>query len=208
MNWIDINTKESFGESFGLNEILENSIFYPASGIDTTHIKTLSECVSLVHIDYSVPENEVKRDLNEAFRGVRYKLIGLRHIAESELTPNGFAPNNFPLKDSEKDRMDFMNKAKSTHKPFCFWAIYEITETLTAITTGKVEKFSLLHIGGEACATFNALYVSNNINPKAVATLIPSEGCGDNWTKFTDPEYRLFRLMQLNSEKNSVNLPE
>lgn len=208
MNWINSITAENFEKSFNLNEILKNSTFYPASGIDATHIEALSECVSFVHVDYSVPENEVKRALNNDFQGVGYKLIGLRHIAESELTPNGFAPNNFPLKDSEKDRMDFMTKAKNTHKPFCFWAIYEIDETLTGRTTGKVEKFSLLHIGGEACATFDALYVSNNINPKAVAILNPSEGFGDNWTKFTDPDYRLFRLMQLNSEKNSVSLPE
>ena len=97
--------------------------------------------------------------------------------------------------------MDFMTKAKNTHKPFCFWAIYEIDETLTGRTTGKIKKFSLLHIGGEACATFDALYFRNDINPRAVAILNPGEGYGDNWTIFTDTEYRLFRLMQLNQRK-------
>jgi hypothetical protein len=209
MKWIDNITKENFEVSFNLNEILKNSTFYPASGIDATNIEGLSEYTnSFVHVDYSVPENEVRRALSEDFLAVGYKLIGLRYVAKVELTPNGFVHNNFPLKDSEKERMGNMNKANNTHKPFCFWAIYEIDETLTGRTAGKIEKFSLLHIGGEACATFDALYVNNKINPKTVAILNPSEGYGDNWTIFRDPEYRLFKLMQLNSEKNSISLPE
>lgn len=209
MNWINTITPENFEKSFNLNEILKNSTFYPASGIDATNIEGLSEYNnSFVHVDYSIPENEVKRALTEDFRAVGYKLIGLRYIPESELTPNGFKPNNLPLKDSEKERMNYMTNAKNTHNPFCYWAIYEIDETLTGSTVGKIKKFSLLHIGGEACATFDALYVSNDINPRAVAILNPGEGYGDNWTIFRDPEYRFFKLMQLNSEKNSISLPE
>lgn len=209
MSWINDITPENFEENFDLKKILKNSTFYPASGIDATNIEGLSKYTnSFVHVDYSVPENEVKRALNEDFRAVGYKLIGLKHIPDSELTPNGFTPNNFPLKDSEKERLNHLEQAAKSHKPFCFWAIYEIDETLTGSISGKIKKFSLLHIGGEACATFDALYVNNDINPKAVAILNPGEGYGDNWTKFRDPEYRLFKLMQLNSEKNSVNLPE
>jgi hypothetical protein len=209
MNWIDNITKENFEESFNLKEILKNSTFYPASGIDATNIEGLSEFTnSFVHVDYSVTKREVERALSEDFLAVGYKLIGLRYIAKEELTPNGFTPNNFPLKDSEKERMGNMNKANNTHKPFCYWAIYEIDETLTGRIDGKIEKFSLLHIGGEACATFDALYVNNKVNPKTVAILNPSEDSGDNWTIFRDPEYRLFKLMQMNSEKNSISLPE
>lgn len=209
MNWIDTITPENFENSFDLKEILKNSTFYPASGIDATNIEGLSTHTnSFVHVDYSITENEVKRALSEDFQAFGYKLIGLKQITKNELTLNGFLPNNFTLKESEKERMDFMTKAKNTHSPFCFWAIYEIDKTLTGDISGKIKKFSLLHIGGEACATFDALYVYNEINPRAVAILNPSEGYGDNWTKFTDPEYRLFNLMQLNSKKNSVSLPE
>nr|WP_315195350.1 hypothetical protein [uncultured Flavobacterium sp.] len=209
MNWINTITPENFENSFNLKEILKNSTFYPASGIDATDIEGLSACTnSFVHADYSFPENEVKRALNEDFTAVGYKLIGLKYISEKEWTPNGFKPNNFPLKDSEKERLNYLEQAKKSQNQFCYWAIYEIDETLTSKTTGKINRFSLLHIGGEACATFDALYVNNGINPTGVAILNPSEGYGDNWTKFTDPEYRLFGLMQLNSEKNNVSLPE
>lgn len=209
MTWLNKITPENFEQSFNLTEILENSTFYPASGIDATDIEGLSSYTnSFVHVDYSIPQNEVKTALNEDFKAVGYKLIGLKHLSEKELTPNGFKPTHFQLKDSEKERLDFLEQAKKSHKPFCYWAIYEIDETLTGNTAGKIKKFSLLHIGGEACATFDALYVNNSINPRAIAILNPAEGYGDNWTKFTDPEYRLYRLMLLNSEKNSINQTE
>lgn len=209
MNWINTITPENFKKSFNINEILKNSTFYPASGIDATNIEGLSAYTnSFVHVDYSIPETEVKRALNEDFTAVGYKLIGLKHISEKELTPNGFKPNNFSLQNSEKERLNFLEQAKKSQKPFCYWAIYEIDETLTGSTKGKIKKFSLLHLGGEASATFDALYVNNEINPKAIAILNPGEGYGDNWTKFTDLEYRLYRLIQLNSEKNSINQTE
>ena len=71
-------------------------------------------------------------------------------MAETDLTPNGFTPNKFPFKDSEKDRMNILTKAKNHINLSVFWAIYEIDETLTGRTIGKIERFSLLHIGGEA----------------------------------------------------------
>lgn len=209
MNWINNITPENFEQSFNLTEILENSTFYPASGIDATDIEGLSAYTnSFVHVDYSVPENEVKIALNDDFKAVGYKLIGLKHISEKELSPNEFEPTNFHLKDSEKERLKFLEQAKNSQRPFCYWAIYEIDETLTGSTRGKLKKFSLLHIGAEAFATFDALYANNGTNPKAIAILNPREGNDDNWTKFTDPEYRLFNLIQVNSDKNNTSLPE
>lgn len=70
------------------------------------------------------------------------------------------------------------------------------------------EQFSALQIGGEAFEAFDFLYVNNDINPRVVTIVNLGEGHADNWTKFTDPDYRLFKLMQLNSEKNDVSLPE
>lgn len=209
MNWINNITPENFQQSFNLTEILENSTFYPSSGIDATDIEGLSAYTnSFVHVDYSVPENEIKTALNEDFKAVGYRLIGLKPITEKELAPNGFKPNNFHLKDSEKERLNFLEQAKKSQKPFSYWAVYELDDTLTGSTKGKIEKFSLLHIGGEACATFDALYVNNGTNPKAVAILNPGEGYGDNWTKFTDPGYRLFDLIKLNSARNDLSWSE
>jgi len=208
MNWIDNITEGNFNASFDIKKILANSTFYPASGIDATNIEALSEYTnSFVHVDYSVTEEKVRRAMSEDFQGVGYKLIGLKHLSKEELTPNGFKQNNFPLKDSEVERMENMTQARNIHSSFCYWAVYELNESSTG-GSKKNKRFSLLHIGGEACATFDALYVNNGINSKAVAILNPGEGYGDNWTIFRDPGYRLFQLMKLNSEKNNAELPK
>ena len=62
-----------------------------------------------------------------------------------------------------------------------------------------MRSFLILHIGGEACATFDAIYVSNKINPKAIAILNPGEGFGDNWTQLRNPDYRFYKLLELNA---------
>lgn len=198
MNWINSITKENFHKSFNLNKILGNSTFYPASGIDFNNIEELLKYTnSFVHVDYSESEDKIEESLRSDIRNHGFELIGLKRIVQSELSPNGFTPNNFPLKQGEK--ILNRNQATNYNNRFCFWAVYELDIN---------EQFSVLHIGGEACEAFDVIYVNNDINPRVVSIVNPGEGYGDNWTKFTDPEYRLFSLMQLNSEKNGVSLPE
>ena len=209
MNWIEKITSENFEENFDLINILENSTFYPASGIDATNIEGLSHSSqSFINVDYSVSESDVRKALSLDFIPVGYNIIGLKLIKKEDLSPNGYKPNSFPLKESEKDRIHYLDDAKNNHTSFCFWAIYELNDSLIYKKDGKVKKFSLLHVGGEACATFDALYVRYGINPIAVAILNPAEGYGDNWTNFRDPDYRLYKLMQLNLERNKARLPE
>ncbi len=47
------------------------------------------------------------------------------------------------------------------------------------------KKFSLIYIGGEGVATYQALYWSNKKYPKALAIIQPGTGFGLNWTDFT-----------------------
>jgi hypothetical protein len=64
-----------------------------------------------------------------------------------------------------------------------------------------------MHIGGEACATFEAIYLSNKVNPKCIAIISPGEGYGDNWTIFRDPEFRLYQTLHFNKINNNANMP-
>lgn len=52
-------------------------------------------------------------------------------------------------------------------------------------------RFSLLFIGGEGVATYQALYWSNKTTAKAVAIIHPGTGSGFNWTNFLDGEKAL-----------------
>ena len=58
-------------------------------------------------------------------------------------------------------------------------------------------RFSLLYIGGEGVATFDALYIGNNAIPQILA-LINSDGFSGNWTSFRD-ETEIFGRMVLNN---------
>lgn len=202
MDWLNGINSDNFESSFNITNIVKDSVFYPAAGTDGRAIQGLSKYSrSFVHVDYSVPKETLETALRTHFEPVGYRMIGLKEITEKELTPNGYQPNNYPLQESEKERMHFLNDSIRNFTPFAIWAMYELDDSLTGSTNGKIDKFSVLHIGGEACATFDAIYVGNKMNPLAVAILNPGEGFGDNWTQFRNPDYRFHKLLELNATK-------
>lgn len=214
MKTIDQITSENFNEMFDVKAILEESVFYPASGIDASDIECLSgKLNSFVHVDYSTPREVVEPGMQYHFEGVGYDLIGIKNVSRDELTPNGFIPNNFELNEHERQRLeshDFIRDRFNciNFEPFALWAVYQLNPSKTGKTEGKVKRFSLLHIGGEACATFEAIYLSNKVNPAAVAIISPGEGYGDNWTKFRDTDFRLYQNLLLNCENNGAQMPK
>ncbi|MCF8227153.1 MAG: hypothetical protein K9J30_14850 [Bacteroidales bacterium] len=48
------------------------------------------------------------------------------------------------------------------------------------------KRFSLLYLGGEGVASYQALYWTNQMKPKALAIIQPGTGFGLNWTDFRD----------------------
>jgi len=212
MKTINEITKENFQSMFNLRDILEESVFYPAAGIDGSDIECLSnQYCSFIHVDYSTPRDVVEPGMRHHFAGVGYDLIGLKYISKDELTPNGFSPRNFVMNEHERARleMDFIRDRFDCRNftPFALWAVYELNPSKTVKTEGKASRFSLMHIGGEACATFEAIYLSNKINPKCIAIISPGEGYGDNWTIFRDPEFRLYQTLYFNTINNQANMP-
>jgi hypothetical protein len=213
MQTINQITLENFDSSFDLLDILNGSVFYPAAGIDAGDTEWLSsKSNSFVHVDYSISRKDVEQAMKADFQKVGYRIIGLKSITREELTPHGFRPGNFQLNEHERERLQMPFISENFYcpnfTPFALWAIYELDETRTAKTAGKIERFSLLHIRGEACATFEALYLSNKINPHCVAIISPGEGYGDNWTLFTDPDFRLYQSLRLNHQQNNAPMPQ
>lgn len=206
-------TKENFNSSFNIKDILQNSVYYPASGIDAIPIEVFgNKHPSFINVDYSLDYDKVKKALESNFIPVGYKLIGIKDVSKEELTPNGFTPETFSLNEHEKNRLeehDFIKDLyeNSASSGFAIWAVYELDNDLTSKTDGKAERFSILHIKGEGCATFEALYFGNKINPKAIAIIKPAEGFGDNWTKFTDSKCRFYQLIRKNEHVNGAEMP-
>jgi hypothetical protein len=213
MKNIDLINKENFNESFNLVEIITDSVFYPASGIDARDIECLSTVSnSFVHVDYSTSKDVVEYGMKNHFEGVGFKLVGIKDVSYQEITPIGFQARNFQLNGHEKERLaiDFIQERFSSKNftPFALWAVYERNTNKTGSTDEKTKRFSLLHIGAEACATLNALYISNRINPLGVAIISPGEGYGDNWTIFRDPNFRLYQDLLHNHKTNNIDMPQ
>lgn len=214
MNWLEKITPENFDKSFDIQQVLTQSAFYPASGTDGSHIPVFSHkgIVSFVNVDYSLPKEQVEQAMKYDFIGVGYRLIGIKHIGEDEITPNGFHPVNIPFNKHEKERLDKLPEVlKSMNAvgftPFALWAVYELDPDAKVKSSGKAERFSLLHIGGEACATFDATYLANGLNPGAIAIIRPSQGYGDNWTLFTNPDFRLHTMLKMNCKNKHQEMP-
>lgn len=213
MTYLDQMTSDNFSSMFDIKELLKDSVFYPAAGLDASDIKCLSpDFCSYLHVDYSTPLNVVENGMRYHFDGVGFDLIGIKHISKEELTPNGFIPENFSLNNHEKERLNhrFIIEKFNCHnfRSFAIWAVYELNPQRTGKLYDKCKRFSLLHVGAEACATFEAIYYSHKINPSAVAIINPGEGYGDNWTNFTDPQFRLYQSLLKNSIDNQTEMPE
>lgn len=177
MNKIDNLTEdEILNGHFPLEDLLKNSFYYPSSGFDGGIVKFFAkELQSFIFCDYATGEEELLRQLN-TFRG--YRILGNRSLRQDELVPNGWTMQAPPSINSQQ-----YYKYKSVFKkPFAHWAVYERMNNFSE--THGPNRFSLIYIGGEGVATYQALYWSNKISAKALAIIQPGTGFGLNWTDF------------------------
>ena len=174
---------------FPLTELLRNSIYYPSSHFDGSLVKAYAhDYQNFVYCDYGVTEDDFMTKL-ETFRG--YDVLGHRPVLQEELIPNGWQPQiPHHLLDNYGKYPNFIKP------PFAHWALYERKSTYSDMH-GPV-RFSLLFVGGEGVATYQALYWSNRTTAKAVAIIRPGTGFGGNWTNFLDGEKALGYVVNQN----------
>jgi len=199
--------------SFDLFEILNDSVFYPASGICFKAVEKYSgRFNSFVHADYSTSSFQVENFLRHELLSLGYELAGIAEVPQHMITPPGYrpAPPVFNEHEAERLTMSFIADAfySRTIRPFALWAVYRLSAEKMSSQNGLSEEISIFHIGGEACAVFEALYLRNKINPRAVSILYPGEGYGDNWTLFTNPDFRFYQNMLRNHRENQAAMPE
>jgi predicted kinase len=205
-------TPENFSNAFDLKTLLKNSVFYPASGVCGEAVKVLSARYnSFVHVDYSNSHENVIQHLRKDFSEM-YDLVGITDIPIDTVIPQNFRTPVPALNEHELDRISqdqiIRDLFHGKVKPFVVWALYRLKAEFPSSQFLKAREFSILHIGGEACAVFESVYVRNKINPAAVAILWPSEGFGDNWTLFTNPDFRFYQNIVKNHRINGVPMPE
>lgn len=175
--WLNRNQEEIQNGEFPLREILNDSLYYPASGTDGDPVKYLAgNVLSFIYVDYGLERNDVLRELY-GFSG--YHPVAFRDVEMSELCPEGWTPM-LPLPDDgyPGHRSNFIKQ------PFAIWCVFQRNAELDG--RHGPERFSLLYVCGDGVATFQALYHGNNCFPYAAAVINPGTGFGGNWTDFSD----------------------
>ena len=159
-------------------DILHGSVFYPASGLDGRPVKYLGGFShSFVYADCNVPLERLTENL-QTFKG--YRVFCSRSVKKEELCFNPFQP--ILPNSSDGDPKDL--HIEKDFSPYALWTVYERLPEFDEVH--GPERFSLLFVGGEGAATFQALYYSNQCAPSAIV-LIKCDAFTGNWTQFFDP---------------------
>lgn len=134
--------------SFSLNNILKDSLYYPACGFDGSMVKNFKgRAYSFIYVDANVTFENLEKEL------IEYPFLGCRIIHRESINPQMILPNIDNYKIKAKDLVDH----SANH--FCEWFVFENDEK---------ERFSMLYIVAEAIATYHELYIKNRIAPIAI----------------------------------------
>lgn len=182
-NYLNLTKDKFYKEKFPVKEVLENSLYYPACEFDGNIVKCFSkEVQSFVYCDYATGEEALLKQIN-TFKG--YSVFASRHINENEITPIGYV-SNIP-RELITERYNMYKDVQK--RPFANWTIYERTDEFDEFHGPK--RFSVLYVGGEAVATYQALYWTHKLTSKVLAIIRPGTGYGFNWTDFREQDQAL-----------------
>lgn len=196
LNTLTVNEVEN--GTFPLSEVLKNSLFYPACDNDGGVVKDCNKnnqdlgVDTFIYCDYAFGEDRFNESI-DSFRG--YKVFAIRTLKQNDLTPSGWSPKLPPNLTKE----EYTRYSDAYKKPFAKWVVYERSDEMGDDFGPK--RFSLIYIGGEGIATYQAIYWSNNACPKVLAIIQPGHAFGLNWTDFTAPNGHLNWIVANNPNK-------
>lgn len=176
-SWLKDVSSETIKMSFPVGDILQQSLYYPAAGLDGDPIAALAgNFLSFVYVDYGVGQDDFLNALRSpGFRG--YEILAQRSISQQELVPHGWTPKPPTPEDG-----DPLRYSSWIQKPFCEWVIFERSQGYR--DDHGPRRLSLLYLAADGVASFQALYLGNGQCPGGVAVIQPGHGLGMNWTNF------------------------
>lgn len=186
-------------EPLPISELLENSVYYPASGVDGGLIRDINlnrqewNVTSYIYCDY----HETAEKLFESIQEIKgYKLLNWRDLKMEELIPNGWSqqlPPNISMSRYQSAVNRFTNP-----NPYAVWMVFERLPEYGE--EHGPSRFSLLYLCAEGVASYQALYWTNHFVPRAIAIIQPGTGFGFNWTDFYKEGEPLYWAVKNNPE--------
>jgi hypothetical protein len=194
-NLNSITREEILDGPLPLEMILRNSAYYPSCYFDGRFIRYCNlyrkdwNISSYLYCDFGVDESSFLKE-QDHFNG--YEVFASRLVSQDELVPNGWVPSIPPgieFGNREPDWLGYYLAGSMTvrnrpypvvekdRKPFIMWTVYQRKNDHD--DKHGPARFSLLYLGGEGVATYQAIYWSNHAYP-AILVLIHPDGLG--WT--------------------------
>jgi hypothetical protein len=167
-----------------------------------------------VYVDYAVKKDEALEGMQEV---PGYKPIFFKDVSQYELSPTerhhvtptvadcAFTPRPVGGADTAELRIAaYIQQNARIDAPYCIWGVYQ--REVSTDSPGwrysylaRAERISLLFVGGEGVATYQALYNSNGIVPVAIVLCAAdARGFGGNWTDFEKRGGILERVVMAN----------
>jgi len=187
---------------FFLADILTDSLYYPACGLNGTPVKFLAgNILSFVYVDYGVTREVFLRNLNGAdadsgFKG--YHIILQREIFREDVVPTGWSPSILPHDERDMKRLA---EVENRCKPFGHWSVWK-RDAATDASTGP-ELFSFFYMAGEISASYQGLYCRLGMAPKVLAIIQPG-AMGGEWENTPSDDSFFKRVVQ----SNPAGMPE
>jgi hypothetical protein len=173
--WLEMVGRHTETATFDLNDLLRDSLYYPACGFDGTPIKHFSGLVhSFVYADYLVKKEDLIRNLRSG-SGLRgYRQVLDRDVNRHDVAPPGWYPHIMPPRNS----WQHLQHRQEQTELFGHWSVWKREHHFTE--KHGPEFVSLLYLGAEMSATYQGLYLRTGIVPRVVALIQP--GCmGGEW---------------------------
>jgi len=168
-------------KDFCLKNLLVDSLYYPACGLNGTPVKYLAgNVLSFVYTDIRITKEEYLDNLNgngEDCGCMGYHWILQREIFREDIVPRGWWAPILPTE--EDDILKRLEREERNCRPFGHWSVWQRNADRSA--NYGPELFSILYFGGEMAAIYQGLYNRLNIRPMILAIIQPGGGIDGGW---------------------------
>lgn len=157
-------------------------LYYPGSATDGHPLCVFGKSHAVhcfVYADNGFSKVELERQLTDPtdhHHPLGYRLVSLVDVAEDELTPHGWTPHATLPQSADAH----FTAIRPPEGPFAVFAVLEREETRG--DDHGPERLAILHVGGDAYATFDALFCQKESKPP-YAVLLQDHSTGNNWNK-------------------------